>query len=178
MKTFKLMVFIAGERLSKGPDAEVKGFANAERKADELLEKYIHNYTTDTYVVCVENEYDMEVNDYLCWQEDCYDERYWKMMENGCWGPIGLRLLTAQEQEELNLLREEKEVHIWDLDEDQLKKLRCEICVGSCYYSDYENSFGIDTHEVAAYSDSYCKYIESEGLSDTAKEFAEYIIYG
>ena len=96
------------------------------------------------------------------------------MMEMGYWGPIGMRLLTEYEREELDLLREEKEIHIWDLDREQLKKLRSEICVGSCYLSDYANSFEIDPNEVCSYSDGYLSFIEEVGYEDTQEEFAEY----
>ena len=175
MKTYKLFTFVAGERrLSKYPDAEAKGIVEAEKIANELLETYIHEAPCDTFVACVEDEWDLHCNNYLCWQEDYYGERYWKMMENGYWCPIGMRLLTEYEREELDLLREEKEIHIWDLDEEQLKKLRSEICVGSCYGSDYENSFDIDTEEIYNISEGYLSFIGFYGYEDTQEEFAEY----
>ena len=152
MKTYKLIAIVAGGRISKYEDAEARGIVEAEKKADELLEAYIHEYPCDTYIVCVEDESEMYYNDYLCWQEDYYGDRYWKKMQNGYWCPIGLRLLTETEKEELDLLREEKDLHIWDLDEEQLKKLRSEISVGSVYLSDYNNSFEIDPNEVYNYS--------------------------
>ena len=95
-------------------------------------------------------------------------------MVNGHYCPIGLRLLTDDEKEELDELREEKEIHIWDLDREQLMQLRSEICVGSCYVSDYANSFEIDSHEVCSYSEGYLSFIEECGYEDTPKEFAEY----
>lgn len=174
MKTYKLFAIVAGERNSKNADAEARGIVEAEKKANELLEQYIHEYPCDTYIACVEDEFKMQYDDYLCWQEDCYGERYWKMMENGYWCPLGMRLLTEYEREELDLLREEKEIHIWDLDEEQLKKLRSEICVGSCYGSDYKNSFEIDSNEVYNYSEGYLSFIEECGYEDTPEEFAEY----
>ena len=84
------------------------------------------------------------------------------------------KYLTDDEKEELDELREEKEIHIWDLDEEQLKKLRSEICVGSCYVSDYANSFEIDPNEVCNYSEGYLSFIEEVGREDTQEEFAEY----
>lgn len=174
MKTYKLFAIVAGERNSKYADAEARGIVEAEKKANELLEQYIHNAPCDTYIVCVEDESEMYFDDYLCWQEDCYGDRYWKKMKNGYWCPIGMRLLTEYEREELDLLREEKEIHIWDLDEEQLKKLRSEICVGSYYGSDYENSFEIDSNEVYNYSEGYLSFIEECGYEDTPEEFAEY----
>lgn len=68
----------------------------------------------------------------------------------------------------------EKEIHIWDLDEEQLKKLRSEICVGSCYSSDYENSFDIDTEEIYSISEGYLSFIRFYGYEDTQEEFTEY----
>lgn len=175
MKTYKLFTFVAGERmLSKYPDAEAKGIVEAEKIANELLETYIHEAPCDTFVACVEDEWDLHCNNYLCWQQDYYGERYWMMMEYGYYCPIGLRLLTDVEQEEIDLLREEKEMHIWELNEEQLKKLRSEICVGSCYGSDYENSFGIDPDEVYEYSEGYLMYLDESGYEDTQEEFAQY----
>ena len=174
MKTYKLIAIVAGERNSKYADAEARGIVEAEKKADELLEKYIHDYPSETYIICVEDESDMWFEDYLCWQKDCYGEKYWMKMVNGHYCPIGLRLLTDDEKEELDELRKEKEIHIWDLDEEQLKKLRSEICVGSCYGSDYENSFDIDTEEIYNISEDYLSFIEECGDEDTPKEFAEY----
>ena len=174
MKTYKLIAIVAGERNSKYADAEARGIVEAEKKADELLEKYIHDYPSDTYIVCVEDESEMWFDDYLCWQKDCYGEKYWMKMVNGHYCPIGFRLLTDDEKEELDELREEKEIHIWDLDEEQLKKLRSEICVGSCYGSDYENSFDIDTEEVYNISEGYLSFIGFYGYEDTQEEFAEY----
>ena len=174
MKTYKLIAIVAGERNSKYADAEARGIVEAEKKADELLEKYIHDYPSETYIVCVEDEFEMWFDDYLCWQKDCYGEKYWMKMENGNYCPIGLRLLTEYEKEELDELRKEKEIHIWDLDKEQLKKLRSEICVGSCYGSDYENSFDIDTEEIYNISEGYLSFIGFYGYEDTDEKFAEY----
>lgn len=174
MKTYKLFVIASGSRVSKSADAKARGIVEAEKKADELLEQYINDYPSDTYVACVEDELDMNCIDYLCWQQDCYGERYWMMMEYGYYCPIGLRLLTDVEQESINLLREEKEMHIWELNEEQLKKLRSEIRVGSYYGSDYENSFGIEADEVYKYSEGYLSYIDETGREDTQEAFAEY----
>ena len=174
MKTYKLIAIVAGERNSKYADAEARGIVEAEKKADELLEKYIHDYPSETYIVCVEDEFEMWFDDYLCWQKDYYGDKYWMKMVNGHCCPIGLRLLTDDEKEELDELREEKEIHIWDLDREQLKKLRSEICVGSIYTSDYANSFEIDPNEVCNYSEGYLSFIEEVGREDTQEEFAEY----
>lgn len=175
MKTYKLFTFVAGERLlSKHPDAEARGIVEAEKLANELLEAYIHEYPCDTFVACVEEEWDLHCNNYLCWQEDYYGERYWKMMINGYWCPVGMRLLTDDEEEDLDLLREEKDLHVWDLDEEQLKKLRSEISINSIFYSDFNNSFEIDCHEVSNYADGYLEHLRECEYEDTPQEFAEY----
>lgn len=174
MKTYKLFAIVAGERNSKNADAEARGIVEAEKKANELLEQYIHEYPCDTYVACVEDEWELHYNDYLCWQEDYHGDRYWKKMKYGYFGPIGLRLLTETEMEELDLLREEKEIHIWDLDEGQLKKLRSEISINSIFYSDFNNSFEIDCHEVSNYADGYLEYLKECEYEDTPQEFADY----
>ena len=176
MKTYKLFSVVAGERISKYPDAEVRGIVEAEKKADELLEQYIHNYPSETYIVCVEDDSEMLFDDYLCWQKDYCGEKYWMKMKNGHYCPIGLRLLTNDEKEELELLREEKEIHIWDLDREQLMQLRSEICAGSCWIYDFKNSFEIDVHEVSNYVDGYLDFIEDAGREDTPEEFAEYFM--
>lgn len=177
MKTYKLIVIVDGERVSKYPEAKVKGFVEAEKKANELLEKYINEYPSDTYVVCVEDESEMYWNDYLCYVQDRYGERFWMKMKQEYYCNIGLRQLTETEQEELDLMRDEKEVHIWDLDEEQLKSLRGQIYLGSCFLSDYQNSFGVDEYEVSKYSESYEDYISDGELEDTPQEFADYIMY-
>ena len=52
-----------------------------------------------------------------------------------------------------------------DLTNEQLIKLRKEIVLNSLFISDYENSFGIDPHNVCDFFDSYleeCEYIPNE----------------
>lgn len=176
MKTFKLIVIAGGGRVSHKPDTEVKGFIEAEKKAKELLDQYINDYPYDTYVACVEDESEMNYTNYLCMVQDCDGEKFWNMMEYGYYCPIGLRPLTDVEEEYIDLLRDEKEIHIIDLDEEQLKKLHSEISVGSSYYADYRNSFDIDEKEVCNYADGYESYISNEGLEDTPQEFADYIL--
>jgi len=61
------------------------------------------------------------------------------------------------------------------LSEEQLKKLRGEICVGSCYLADYNNSMFIDRSILSDYADSYLEYLDDEQRADTQEEFACYI---
>ena len=58
--------------------------------------------------------------------------------------------------------------HISDLSHDELMKLRGEIVVGSIYYSDYRNSFGILTEEVSYYADGF-----EEDVCDRTKDAEE-----
>lgn len=69
--------------------------------------------------------------------------------------------------------------HVADLSEEELIKLKREIHAGSCYYSDYENSFGIERHELSDVCDSYMEALYSESqyewlTKDTPENFAEY----
>lgn len=54
---------------------------------------------------------------------------------------------------------------IKDLNTTQLITLRKQIVLNSLYYSDYENDFDIDPHEVCDFFDGYleeCEYIPDE----------------
>ena len=54
--------------------------------------------------------------------------------------------------------------------EEKLWKLRKEICLGSMYYSDYENSFGIPKKVCCDFFDSFidlCFFMESEENNDS-----------
>lgn len=42
---------------------------------------------------------------------------------------------------------------------EQLWQLRREIVLDSCYFHDYENSLGIDSHYVCAFFDGYSEYL-------------------
>ena len=101
-------------------------------------------------------------------------------MRFGSWGtPISARLLTEDEEFELDELREEKETHVWDLTKEELEQLRRDVCIGSCFISDYENSFNINPDEVCGYCDGYWEYLwfehkeEAENV-DSPEEFAIY----
>ena len=179
MKKYKLIIpDITGER-----DNIVKGFVAAEKRAKELLEEYVGNYP-DCCVMCLEEDEPMYMNDFLIFCQDCYGERYWKMAVMGKIMVLHTRLLEAREEEILEELRNEVERHVSDLTEDELKKLRSEVCVGSVFLSDYANSFDIDEEEVCNVCDGYDEYLsmdedgntlpESEWLKDTPEEFVIY----
>lgn len=48
----------------------------------------------------------------------------------------------------------------------EVVSLRREICLGSIFYSDYENSYGIDTHAVCDFFDGYLEYLHEEARED------------
>ena len=45
------------------------------------------------------------------------------------------------------------------MNKDKLWELRKEICLNSIMYADYENSFGLNTHDCCDFFDGYCDYI-------------------
>ena len=46
-----------------------------------------------------------------------------------------------------------------DVNQEMLWKLRMEIRLGSIYYADYANSFGLTIHSVCDFFDSYLEYL-------------------
>ena len=44
---------------------------------------------------------------------------------------------------------------------EEIKKLRKEIVLGSYYYTDFENSFNFDEHEVSAFFDGYLDFLQT-----------------
>ena len=173
MRKFYLYKICAGERVGKPVVAD--GFVNAEKRAKELLEEIWPNSPCDdTYVACVEKEYEMQC-DHLIMQKDIFNDMYWKM---AVWGTYCLshdRLLEDDEKKWLQELREEKETSIHDLSYDELIRLRGEVVVGSCFLSDYENSWFIDTNEVCDACDSYEEWCVENELEDTPDNFAYFI---
>lgn len=57
-----------------------------------------------------------------------------------------------------------------DFSKEDLWKLRCEVSVNSLYYSDYQNSFGLDTHSVYDFFDSWLSYMQNEMEEDRHKD--------
>ena len=64
---------------------------------------------------------------------------------------------------------------IYDLTDEQLKELHGEVCIGSMYYSDYNNSFFIDRSELSDYCESYEEWLEEKGIEDSPEEFSYYM---
>lgn len=173
MRKFMLYQFCGGERVCEPVIAD--GFVDAENKAKELLNKIWDNSPCDdTFVACVEHEYEMKY-DHIIMQKDIFNEVYWKMQVMGVLCPIYYRLLDKNEEQQLQEWREEKDLNLRDLSFDELTQLRSEVCVGSCFLADYENSWFIDTNEVCDACDSYEKWLETERLEDTPENFAYFI---
>ena len=65
--------------------------------------------------------------------------------------------------------------NIYDLTDEQLKELHGEVCIGSMYYSDYNNSFFLDRSELIGYCESYEEWLEEKGIEDSPEEFSYYM---
>lgn len=167
----------------------VRGFAEAERVAKELYEEYIKGNGSDDYVVCFEANWWDEIDsldEYLIYGDDYYGEVYWRIMVNGEYCPLYPRLLSKDEEEWLQSLRDEPEIHVCDLNDDELKQLFSQVAIGSLYYSDYENTFEIYEREVCDIcdgflewisTDEYGKYYENEEdcMECSASNFIDYV---
>lgn len=173
MRKFKLYVVESGELTQ---EICVECFVNAETKAKELLNEVWPNCPCDdTYIECVENNSDRWF-DHIILTKDCCGETCWMTLVMGEYGPLSIRPLNEIEEYEMDVWRNEKELHISDLNEDELKKLRHQVCVGSCYLSDFANTFGIDENEVCDLCEEYDVWCEVEDIEDTADNFAFYVL--
>lgn len=65
--------------------------------------------------------------------------------------------------------RELNEIHLSELTEKEVEELRSQIVMGSVYNADYDNTFGVNPSEVAAYAEGF---LEAEDEYDT---FYDYI---
>lgn len=63
---------------------------------------------------------------------------------------------------------------IWDLTHDELKELRGQVVLGSCYTGDYANKFGIDSNQVYTFCEGYGESIGWKDEDDTPEAFADY----
>lgn len=177
MKKFYLKAVMSG--IPDNNIVKVDGFAKAEKKANEILSELIgKGYSNvDTCVCLSENERGvmyLDVDVYAL-KRDCYGDVSWYKSIYGVYCYICDRLLHDDEKEELEEWMNEKDIHIWDLSKDDLKKLRGEIILGSMFLSDYDNSFNINTEEVSDYAEDYEQFLEEDGLEDTPQQFADYI---
>lgn len=62
---------------------------------------------------------------------------------------------------------------VYKFDKETLWKLRQEICLGSLFIRDYENTFGIDAHVVCDFFDGFCDYIWELAKEDGLTEFVD-----
>lgn len=73
-------------------------------------------------------------------------------------------------EEVYNAVRKElNEIHLQELSESEVEELRSQIVMGSIYYADYDNTFGVDAHEVAAYAEGFLE------VEDEYDSFYDYI---
>lgn len=64
---------------------------------------------------------------------------------------------------------------IHDLTDEQLQELRGEVCIGSYFSADYNNSFFLDRSELIGYCDSYDEWLDDKGIEDSPEEFSYYM---
>ena len=67
-----------------------------------------------------------------------------------------------------------------DFTKEDLRALRNEVVVNSIFYSDYHNSFGLDTHSVCDFFDGWLDFIGElmveDGYKDAAYRFFDYFV--
>ena len=64
---------------------------------------------------------------------------------------------------------------IHDLTDEQLQELRGEVCIGSYFSADYNNSFFLDRSELIGYCESYEEWLEEKCIEDSPEEFSYYM---
>lgn len=176
MRKFKLYVVANGSRQKEPVIAD--GFVDAEKKAKQLLKSTFADYPNknETYVECVEDAFELNI-DHFTMEYDCFGDMYWRWLRCTEYGrPKYSDLLTDDQEKWLEFLRGEKEMHIEDLDEDDLIELYSEVTLGSCFLSDYKNFAYIDEREVCSVCEHYDKHIEEDGVEDTPEEFASWVM--
>lgn len=177
MKKFYLNVVKDG--VAERTTTEVEGFVKAEEKAKELYLKLLDKgyYNDDSYVALSDNLRDVVYldTDVYVLKKDADGMITWFRNVYGTYCFLYCRLINEDEEYEMQEWRNEKELHIWDLSDDELKKLYGEISIGSIYLSDYENSFHIDENEVCNYCEGYEYYLEDFSLEDTPQCFADFM---
>lgn len=177
MRKFYLKVVKDG--VAERTTTEVRGFVKAEKKAKELYQELIDKgfYNDDTYVCVSDNLSDVvyQDTDVYILKKDADGEITWFRNIYGTYCLSHCRLINEVEEQEMAEWRKEKDIHIWDLSDDELKKLYNEIAIGSIYTCDYENSFNIDNLEVSNYCDEYEQYLEDFSLEDTPQTFVDFM---
>lgn len=176
MRKFKLYLVTGGSR--KRDCVTVNGFADAERKAKQMLKEAFVDCPNKeaTFVECVEDAFELNL-DHLTMTYDCFGDMYWTWLKLSEYGnPLYNDLLTEEQEEWLQSLREEKEMHIEDLSKEDLIELYSEVTFGSIYLSDYKNFAYIDENEVFDVCEHYDMHIEQDGVADTPEEFANWVM--
>lgn len=64
--------------------------------------------------------------------------------------------------------KELNDIHLYELTEEEVEKLRKQIVMGSLYVADYENTFGVNPNEVCSYADGYLE------TKENPEEYGEY----
>ncbi len=176
MKKFKLIPVKSGEKCEESA-VKVEGFVNAEAKAKEILKEIYKDYPCDdTYIILVDSEV-WYFDDFFVMEVDYYGDIYWKRAIKGsCCLIRYTRLLNDDEKAILQEWREDYDASVYDLTHEELVSLRGEIVCGSMYYSDYENSFHVNEHDLLDVCEEYGVWCEREGVEDNGDNFAFYIL--
>ena len=70
----------------------------------------------------------------------------------------------------LDAVRKElNDIHLFELSEEDVNKLRSQIVMGSLFVADYNNTFGVNPREVCDYADGYLE------VEDEYDSFYDYI---
>lgn len=153
-------------------DKIVKGFKEAEKKAQELLKEH-----PKLKVYCT--EYNFGCDFFI--REDCYTlkynedgDEYWVMSLVSKPFPYKIndeRILTSEEQQYLEGLRnDEKEVYIEDLSDVELRLLYNEVNTFGYWLHDYVNSLDVDPHSVMRLCDLYLDWLYEEKEEENNEE--------
>ena len=175
MRKFELYVVANGSR--RREPIVCNGFVEAEKKAKELFEEVYKDYPNrdETYIECVEAKFMLSC-DHLVMSKDCFGDIYWRTLIMGDFMPLYIDLLSDGDKKLLEAWREEKELHVTDLCERDLKDLYYQVSFGSIYLSDYENDAYIDTEEVSNVCENYERWIEENKKEHSSETFVDYIM--
>lgn len=154
----------------------VEGWKEVDKKAKELLDKYVQNYP-DVQVWAMERFERLAYADYVyAFMRDAIGEDYWQMNVMGDYMPLYTRLLNDEERHELENRRNEVDRHITDLNADELKELWTQVDFGSMFLSSYQNSFNIDEDEVYDYCEFVLDECDRQGYTNNPNIFANIIL--
>lgn len=176
MRKFRLYLVTGGSR--KRECVIANGFTDTEHKAKQMLREAFKDCPNkdSTFVECVEDAFELSIG-HLIMTYDCFGDMYWTWLNMSEYGrPLYNDLLTEEQEEWLQSLREEKEMHIEDLSKEDLIELYSEVTFGSIYLSDYKNFAYIDENEVFDVCEHYDMHIEQDGVDDTPEEFANWVM--